>query len=130
MDVTFDIGTYTGVGAVIMVDTEKNYEKSYLWDELVENDGSNGAFTSSTSLADQLNEIFSEGDASFFNQYKDDSGSSTLIDEYRQMLQKDADYVDILAIPLVKYKNKIIPSTPIGDYKLSLELVFAATSTR
>lgn len=126
MEITFDIGTYTGVGAVVMIDTEKNYQKSYLWDELIENDGSNGAFTSAESLADQLNAIFSGGDSSFFNQYKNENGNSTLIDEYRKMLQKDTDYMDILAIPLVKYRGKIVPTTPIGDYRLSLELVFTA----
>ena len=126
MDVTIDIGMYTGVGAVIMVDTEKDYQKSYIWNELVENDGSNGAFTSAESLADQLNAAFSEGDASFFGLYEDQNGNSTLINEYRRMLEKDTDYVDILAIPLVKYKGKITPHTPVGDYRLSLELVFAA----
>ena len=126
LDVSFEIGTYTGVGTVIMVDTEKNYEKSYIWDELVENDGSNGAFTSAESLTDQLNAAFSEGDTGLFSQYTGENGDNSLINEYRKMLQKDADYLDILAIPLAKYKGKIIPSTPVGDYKLSLELVFAA----
>lgn len=126
LDVNFEIGTYTGVGTVIMVDTEKDYQKSYIWDELVENDGSNGAFTSAESLADQLNAAFSEGDTGFFGQYIGDDGDNSLINEYRKMLQKDADYLDILAIPLVKYKGKIVPTTPVGDYKLSLELIFAA----
>ncbi|MBE6628868.1 MAG: hypothetical protein E7629_08075 [Ruminococcaceae bacterium] len=121
-----DIGIYTGVGAVVMVDTEKNYEKSYLWNELVKNDGSNGAFTTSTGLTEQLNAMLKDGNTSFFDQYKDENGNSTLVEAYVEMLNDEVDYIDILAIPLGRIKGKIVPSTPVAEYLIEPELVFAA----
>lgn len=121
-----DIGIYTGVGAVVMVDTEKNYQKSYLWNEFVKDDGSNGAFTTSTSLTEQLNSMLKDGNTSFFDQYKDENGNSTLVETYAEMLNDEVDYIDILAIPLSRIKGKIVPTTPVAEYLIEPELVFAA----
>ncbi|MBQ3011909.1 MAG: InlB B-repeat-containing protein [Clostridia bacterium] len=121
-----EIGIYTGVGAVVIVDTEKNYEKSYLWNELVKDDGSNGAFTTSTGLTEQINSMLEDGNTSFFDQYKDKNGNSTLVAAYAEMLDDEVDYVDILAIPLSRIKGKIVPTTPVAEYLIEPELVFAA----
>ncbi len=126
LDVYADVGIYTGVGAVAVIDTQKNYEKQYLWEQLVKDDGSNGAFTSAESLSDQLNSMLAGGDATFFDMYKDEEGNSTLIQEYRRMLSNETDYMDILAIPLFRLKTKITPQVPIGELVFTPELVFSA----
>ena len=127
ISVTFDIGTYTGVGVVAIGGTEKNYDKEYLWDKLVKNDGSNGAFTSAESLSDQLNSMLSQGDTSFFDQYKNEDGRSTLIAEYRNMLKREVDYVDILTVgPRKPIKLKIIPNVPVAEVAIDPQIVFSA----
>lgn len=127
LDITFDVGTYSGIGIVATGGTEVGHTKEYIWDKLVKNDGSNGAFTSAESLADQLNDMLSQGDTSFFDQYSDKDGRSTLIQEYREMLQRETDYVDILALGRRRpFKIKIIPNVPVAEVALNPQFVFSA----
>lgn len=129
LSAAFDIGIYSGVGAVISVDTQNGYDKSYIWDELVQEDGSNGAFTAASSLTDQMNTMLSEGNTSFFDQYKDEEGNSTLIEAYSNMLQNDVDYMDILSIPIgssLGFRGKITPNVPVAEYLIEPTIVFSA----
>ncbi len=126
LDAYVDLGIYTGVGVVAIIDTQKDYEKQYLWEHLVKDDGSNGAFTSAESLSDQLNSMLSGGDTTFFDMYRDEDGNSTLLQEYRRMLASETNYVDILAIPLGKLKTKITPQVPVAEIVFAPEIVFSA----
>lgn len=127
LDITFDVGSYTGIGVVAIGGTEVDHDKEYLWDKLVKDDGSSGAFTSSESIADQLNEMLSQGNTSFFDQHRDEEGRSTLIEEYRNMLKREVDYVDILAIGRsTPFKIKIIPETPVAEVAINPQFVIAA----
>lgn len=116
----FDMGVYTGVGAVASVYTEKYHQKSYFWNELVEK--KDGTFSSAGNIATKLNNMLKDGNVSFFNVDEENS----LINEYSKMLEREIDYVDILAIRLYHNKGYIDPKTHIVNYVLDVELVFGA----
>ncbi len=116
----FDMGVYTGVGAVASVYTEKYHQKSYFWNELVEK--KDGTFSSASNIATKLNNMLKDGNVSFFNVDEENS----LINEYSKMLEREIDYVDILAIRLYHNKGYVDPKTHIVNYVLDVELVFGA----
>ena len=116
----FDMGVYTGVGAVAAVYTEKYHQKSYFWNELVEK--KTGTFSSAENISSKLNAMLKDGNVSFFNVDEENS----LINEYSKMLEREIDYVDILAIRLFHQKDYIDKKTRIVNYVLDVELVFAA----
>lgn len=116
----FDMGVYTGVGAVASVYTEKYHQKSYFWNELVEKKDS--TFSTASNIATKLNNMLKDGNVSFFNVDEENS----LINEYSRMLEREIDYVDILAIRLYHNKGYVDPKTHIVNYVLDVELVFGA----
>ena len=120
-DATFEIGTYTGVGAIVSVNTGKYHEKSYIWNELVE-DTDGGMYSSASSIATRLNDMLKDGNLAFFEGKNGDA----LLDEYRKMLEREVDYVDILAIRLYHHKGYMDPKTHLVNYVLDIELVLTA----
>ena len=116
----FDMGVYTGVGAVASVYTEKYHQKSYFWNELVEK--KDGTFSTASNIATKLNNMLKDGNVSFFNVDEENS----LINEYSKMLEREIDYVDILAIRLYHNKGYVDPKTHLVNYVLDVELVFGA----
>ena len=124
VDATFEMGTYTGFGAIFTISTEKYYEKTYLWNELVEKEDGTDIFSSASSIAKKLNQALSQGDLTFFGEMGDTEG--TLVEKYEEMLQREIDYFDILALPLFHQKGYLDPKTHIVNYILDIELIFAA----
>ena len=116
----FDMGVYTGVGAVASVYTEKYHQKSYFWNELVEK--KDGTFSSASNIATKLNNMLKDGNVSFF----DVDAENSLINEYSKMLEREIDYVDILALRLYHHKGYVDPKTHIVNYVIDVELVFGA----
>ncbi|MBQ2733585.1 MAG: InlB B-repeat-containing protein, partial [Clostridia bacterium] len=122
-DARFEFGTYTGVGAITTASTEKYYKKTYLWTELVEKEDGTKLFSSASNIATKLNEYLKNGDLSFFG---DVGGESELVDKYADMLQREIDYFDILALPIFHKKGYFDPKTHIVNYVIDIELIFAA----
>ena len=122
-DARFEFGTYTGVGAITTASTEKYYKKTYLWTELVEKEDGTKLFSSASSIATKLNEYLKNGDLSFFG---DVGGENELVDKYADMLQREIDYFDILALPIFHKKGYFDPKTHIVNYVIDIELIFAA----
>ncbi len=121
VDAGFEMGTYTGVGAIASIHTDKYAPKSYIWNELVEKkDG--GAFNSASNIATKLNEMLKDGNLSFF----EGKNGQSLADEYAKMLERNVDYVDILAIKLFHKNGYMDPKTHIVNYVLDIELVLSA----
>lgn len=121
VDAGFEMGTYTGVGAIASVYTEKYQAKSYIWNELVE-DTDGGAYSSASSISKRLNEMLKDGNTSFF----EGKNGVSLADEYEKMLAREVDYVDILAVRLFHTKSYFDPKTRLVNYVLDVELVLSA----
>lgn len=121
VDAGFEMGTYTGVGAIASIYTDKYTQKSYIWNELVE-DTDGGAYSSASSIATRLNEMLKDGNLSFF----EGKNGQSLADEYAKMLERNVDYVDILAIRLYHIKSYMDPKTHLVNYVLDIELVLSA----
>lgn len=121
VDAGFEMGTYTGVGAIASVYTEKYQAKSYIWNELVE-DTDGGAYSSASSISKRLNEMLKDGNTSFF----EGKNGASLADEYEKMLEREVDYVDILVVRLYHTKNYFDPKTRLVNYVLDVELVLGA----
>ena len=117
----FEVGSYTGFGAVASIYTEKYYEKTFIWNELVE-DKDRGSFSSASNISEKLNNMLKDGNLSFFN----NADGSSLADEYKKMMEREVDYVDILVIRLFHSKGYADPKTRIVNYVLDVELVFGA----
>ena len=118
VNATFEMGSYTGVAAVASIYTEKYQDKSYIWDELIDGQKDKSA----SGLATRINAMLKDGNLSFF---EGKSGTS-LADEYAAMLEKNVDYVDILALKLFHSKGYMDPKTRIVNYVLDIELVLGA----
>lgn len=123
VDAGFEFGTYTGIGAIAIMATEKYYEKTYLWEELVEKEDGTKVFSSASSIATKLNDQLSRGDLSFFGDVGDEG---ELVEKYADMLQREIDYFDILALPLFHHKGYMDPKTHLVNYVIDIELIFAA----
>ena len=122
VDAGFEFGTYTGIGAIAIMATEKYYEKTYLWEELVQKEDGTSVFSSASSIATKLNDQLSRGDLSFFGDVGDEG---ELVEKYADMLQREIDYFDIFALPLFHHKG-YMDKLHLVNYVLDIELIFAA----
>lgn len=122
-DAKFEMGVYTGIGAIASASTGKNYKKTYLWNELVEKEDGTDIFSSASSIAEKLNKALANGDLSFFGEM--DQTEGTLVEKYEEMLKREVDYFDILALPLL-HKKGYFDKLHMVNYVLDIELVFAA----
>lgn len=120
VDAGFEMGTYTGVGAIASIHTSKG-DKSYIWNELVE-DTDGGAYSTASSIATRLNDMLKDGNMSFF----EGKNGMSLANEYAAMLEREVDYVDILALKLYHAKGYLDPKTHLVNYVLDVSLVLRA----
>ena len=97
----FDVGTYTGVGATFSVSTAADYDANFDWDKFIKAFDSEyePAKAKIESIAKTLNALMDDP----YEFFDSESGNS-LITQYKEMLENDLEYVEVLAVMLYKHQ--------------------------
>ena len=126
VNINLDVGTYTGVGIVVNMDTGA-YDNAYDMDSFI------SAFDSTYdpgkikigNLAKTLEAMMNEPYKFFGDIGSDDS----LLDDYREMMNQELEYVELLAIRLLKKDFYITPNIKIVHIQLIIEAVISAKAS-
>lgn len=118
-----DIGTYVGVGATFTVLSADDFESTFPWVEAIRqlDPDYDPGFPNVDSIAKQIRKMM--GDETTFAL---GNGEESLVSIYRDLLEKEIDYVEILAIKCPGSPFKIPLPYKIGHVAITLELVISA----
>ncbi len=118
-----DIGTYVGVGATFTVISADDFDSAFPWVEAIKQLDPNydPAFPNVDSIARQIRNMM--GDETTFAL---GNGEESLVSIYQDLLEKEIDYVEILAIRCPGCPIKIGLPYKIGQITINLELVISA----
>ena len=118
-----DIGTYVGVGATFTVVSAEDFDSSFPWEQAIKelDPKYDPAFPNVDSIAKQIRKMM--GDETTFAL---GNGEESLVSIYQDLLEKEIDYVEILAIRCPGCPIKIALPYKIGQITINLELVISA----
>lgn len=118
-----DVGTYVGVGGTFTVISADDFDSTFPWEQAIKQldpDYDPGC-PNVDSIARQIRNMM--GDETTFQL---GNGQESLVSIYRDLLEKEIDYVEILAIRCPGCPIKIALPYKIGHITINLELVISA----
>ncbi len=127
VDIDLDVGTYTGVGVVVTMDTGA-YQDAYDFENFISTFDStyDPGNIKIGSLAKTLEEMMNDP----YKFFGSEGESNSLLDDYREMMNDELEYVELLAIPIVKKKNfYITPNIKIVHIQLNIDAVISAKAS-
>ena len=118
-----DIGTYVGIGATFTVVAAEDFDSSFPWEEAIRELDPNydPGFPNVDSIARQIRKMMTDETTFALG-----NGEESLITIYQDLLEKEIDYVEILAIRCPGTPIKIALPYKIGQLTIDLELVISA----
>ena len=118
-----DIGTYVGVGGTFTVITADDFDSTFPWEQAIKEldpDYDPGS-PNVDSIASQIRKMMSDETTFALG-----NGDESLVSIYQDLLSKEIDYVEILAIRCPGCPRKIPLPYKIGHVTINLELVISA----
>ncbi len=126
VEIDVDVGTYTGVGVVVTMDTGA-YDNAYDFENFISSFDStyDPGKIKIGSLAKTL-EAMMDDPYKFFGVEGD---ANSLLDDYREMMNDELEYVELLAIRLCKKDFYLPPALKIVHIQLIIEGVISAKAS-
>ncbi len=118
-----DIGTYVGVGGTFTVITADDFDSTFPWEQAIKelDPDYDPGFPNVDSIARQIRKMMSDETTFALG-----NGDESLVSIYQDLLSKEIDYVEILAIRCPGCPIKIPLPYKIGHVAINLELVISA----